>query len=320
MHTVSNAETRNAIGVGARYLQGVAIVPILILLTFVFAPVTRATPSVSETQPVMVAKQPHIDVQLVAETMTENRTRVGVLFKPEPGWHVYWSNPGDTGLAPTVEWQLPSESAASPLYWPAPEFIPIAHLVNLGYHHETLLWSDITLPSGALPKTALGESTPPDVAGAGAAVVSASLSWLVCKEACVPGKAQLSVDLASLSAAENAQAKTLFSIWEPKRPVPLRLMDASLSIHEDQISLELYASSPVFKNASDVDVFVENTDVVSYSEPLHLRAANNVLFWRQSLNDYYQSPPESLAVVIVVTAQDTEDKTAYSVTVPVRSL
>ena len=32
---------------------------------------------------------------------------IGLYFDIEQGWHIYWVNPGDSGEAPRVQWDLP---------------------------------------------------------------------------------------------------------------------------------------------------------------------------------------------------------------------
>ena len=39
----------------------------------------------------------------------------------KPGWHVYWRNPGDSGLPTTIDWNLPSGFSAGAISWPVPE-------------------------------------------------------------------------------------------------------------------------------------------------------------------------------------------------------
>src|SRR3984957_20575737 len=34
--------------------------------------------------------------------------RVGVLYRIEPGWHIYWRFSGDSGIPTKIEWQLPA--------------------------------------------------------------------------------------------------------------------------------------------------------------------------------------------------------------------
>jgi hypothetical protein len=51
------------------------------------------------------ADTPHVGARLVSDTASlepGSTVRVGVLFEMEPGWHVYWKNPGDSGLATEV--------------------------------------------------------------------------------------------------------------------------------------------------------------------------------------------------------------------------
>ena len=44
--------------------------------------------------------------------------KVGVLLEVEPGWHVYWMNPGDSGAPTTVSLTLPPGFTAGPVRFP----------------------------------------------------------------------------------------------------------------------------------------------------------------------------------------------------------
>src|SRR6478609_5887049 len=47
--------------------------------------------------------------------------QLGIHFILEPGWHIYWINPGDSGQPPSFQWQLPSGFTAGEIQWPRPE-------------------------------------------------------------------------------------------------------------------------------------------------------------------------------------------------------
>src|SRR5471032_2576062 len=51
----------------------------------------------------------------------------------EPGWHTYWRNPGDSGLATSIAWTLPKGVTAGVPSWPAPERFTTGPIVNFGY-------------------------------------------------------------------------------------------------------------------------------------------------------------------------------------------
>ena len=43
----------------------------------------------------------------VSSIQPGQRFRLGVLYRIEPGWHIYWKYPGDSGIPTKIEWQLP---------------------------------------------------------------------------------------------------------------------------------------------------------------------------------------------------------------------
>jgi len=106
---------------------------------------------------------------------------LGVHFQIEDHWHIYWQNPGDAGMPPKIEWELPGGITERQTLWPLPEIISVAHLANYGYENELILpvlfHADESL---TIKKTIM---------------LSASVNWLVCKESCIPGSAESTIEL-----------------------------------------------------------------------------------------------------------------------------
>jgi len=48
---------------------------------------------------------------------------LAVELRTRPGWHTYWMNPGDSGLAPALRWQLPDGVRLTGVAFPVPERI-----------------------------------------------------------------------------------------------------------------------------------------------------------------------------------------------------
>ena len=97
-----------------------------------------------------------------------------------PGWHVYWKNPGDSGLPPSVTWMLPEGFEAGPIEWPAPTRFREEDLVTYGYHDEVILPVRIRTP---------------DRIAADSVLIAARVDWLECKDVCLPGSATLRLRL-----------------------------------------------------------------------------------------------------------------------------
>jgi thiol:disulfide interchange protein DsbD len=56
----------------------------------------------------------------VAAIQPGQKFRVGVLYRIEPGWHVYWKFSGDSGLPTKIAWQVPPGFKVGELQWPLP--------------------------------------------------------------------------------------------------------------------------------------------------------------------------------------------------------
>jgi thiol:disulfide interchange protein len=121
----------------------------------------------------------HLHVQLVVPSSSLSQgasAHAGLYFKLEPGWHVYWKNAGDSGEPPRIKWTLPNGITAGHLQFPAPTRLPLGPLMDFGYENEVLFPFELKVSANA---------------AAGPAALHGKVDWLVCREVCIPGKAEL---------------------------------------------------------------------------------------------------------------------------------
>src|SRR5438477_12860531 len=65
---------------------------------------------------------------------------LGVLLTIKPGWHVYWKNPGDSGIATKVVWTMPNGYSIGAVNFPLPTRIEVeGKIVNIGYEDQVML-------------------------------------------------------------------------------------------------------------------------------------------------------------------------------------
>ena len=53
--------------------------------------------------------EPRVEARLLVhpdDPDSDRSVRIGVLFDLDPGWHLYWRNPGETGLPTLLRWQV----------------------------------------------------------------------------------------------------------------------------------------------------------------------------------------------------------------------
>ncbi|WP_420236934.1 protein-disulfide reductase DsbD domain-containing protein [Telmatobacter bradus] len=98
---------------------------------------------------------PHLRVKLVVadEALYAGLqpNDVGVFFSLEPGWHIYWMNPGDAGEPPHFHWTLPEGVTASAVQFPVPERIALGSMADYGYKGDVLF--PVKLQITTVPKS-----------------------------------------------------------------------------------------------------------------------------------------------------------------------
>ena len=152
-----------------------------------------------------VAHAAHTEVKLLLPAVVKPGDTVlaGVELKMEPGWHTYWKNPGTAGQATEIKWQLPPGVSAGETRWPLPQKLPPADVTTYGYEDEVVLLVPLTFD----PAMATGKLT-----------LAAKVSWLECKDSCLPASAQIqgSLDLGDKTqpSADSAQCQ----LWQAKVP------------------------------------------------------------------------------------------------------
>jgi DsbC/DsbD-like thiol-disulfide interchange protein len=129
-----------------------------------------------------------VKMRLVSEhssVPSGGETWLGVDFEIEKGWHTYWQNSGDSGMPPTFEFTVEPAGALEigEVQWPA----PVRHVADgdiLDYVYE---WQVVHLF-----KTRLTDKAKPG----DTIKITCKASWLVCKEACLPGEGSASLRIA----------------------------------------------------------------------------------------------------------------------------
>ncbi len=129
---------------------------------------------------------------------------VALRLRLAPGWHTYWSNPGDAGEAPTVVVTASGGGTGQTgtILWPTPKRLPEGPLMSYAYTGDVLLPMILT---------------PQKTGNGGPLLLKATADWLACANVCVPEHAALTLTLPD-GDAPSAQAR-LFAAARADTPV-----------------------------------------------------------------------------------------------------
>ena len=126
---------------------------------------------------------PHLDISLVPEfqgAVPGTSLGVAVRFQLEPGWHIYWENPGQAGIATSVRWSVSPGIGVGPVTWPVPALLLVSGIVTHVHHGDVALATSLALPPG--PRLSPVR-------------IAAEIRYGICRDLCLPGSARLSLEL-----------------------------------------------------------------------------------------------------------------------------
>lgn len=178
----------------------------------------------------------HVTAELVADVSSVAPGQpftAALRLQTAPHWHVYWRNPGDAGTPPRIDWTLPAGWKVGPIQWPPPEIIMTGPLAGYGYHGEVLL-PFIVEPSPTAPP---GPT----------AILKADVNWLVCREKCILGEAELSLSLPIEDRSRPADDSVVAMLSEAVQRLPRPSDELIISAEVDESSIMLDIRTPPFE-------------------------------------------------------------------------
>ena len=215
------------------------------------------------------------------------------------GWHTYWRNPGDSGQATTLRWQLPLGFTVGDIVWTTPHRFEIPPLINYGYAKHAVHLVKLTAPK--------------DLKAGMPIALSAKAGWLVCSDVCIPEDADLKLNLpvtTQAGAVDPAEA-TLFTAARSELPGP-EPAATTARIRDGQLVIALgHEWGATLSQIKSLAFFPYDEGGIEYAAPQTLVRTKDALELVMKLGD---RPPQAGIIrgVLVATEQSGSD----AVTVP----
>jgi len=197
-----------------------------------------------------------VQLKLVQEEKTIEPGRpfwIAIHLSVADNWHSYWKNPGDAGMATSIELTLPDGYVSSPIVWPTPERFNTDSMVGFGYE------GDITF---------LAQIMPPSTVSATSPTITATVNWLVCSDtACVPGQSEASKELTIQNGVPEIDPDHISLFTDARAHVPNKLYNVK-AFHEDKDNtIKMQLKLPFSKGTQllSVDFFPEESSLIDHS-------------------------------------------------------
>ncbi|MBD3380968.1 MAG: thiol:disulfide interchange protein [candidate division Zixibacteria bacterium] len=232
----------------------------------------------------------HVEAELVSEVDEISPGQsiwVGLHLKMDDKWHVYWRNPGDAGLPPKINWDLPDGFEAGSITWPHPERIEVEPVTSFGYYREVLLPVRLTVP----------ESIQID----DTVELKANPEWLVCKQVCIPGEAELSLRLPVSQDHPSYNTAWSDKFNQVRNNLPLKEHGWKISVSGDETGFSVELVKPQWFEADigQINFFPYKQGVVDISSIQEMTTNDSGYVLLIDRNPNLKQIPDSLSGVLV---------------------
>ena len=226
----------------------------------------------------------------------------GLLLHMVPNWHTYWKFPGDAGIPTEITWKLPDGWKVGEIQWPIPLKLNEPGEIQIyGYHDEVLLLQEIT------PPASLKDSN---------VQLAAEASWLVCEKICIPGSANLKLDLPVAAQAGSANEE-IFSRY--RRSLPQNWPDpkvARSSWQRQGNELRLTVESVALANYPAADFYPLPEASVVVSHPKTERGADGKIVFRVPIETADKNVSALNGIVVFGQNDNGTERNAWSLAAP----
>jgi thiol:disulfide interchange protein/DsbC/DsbD-like thiol-disulfide interchange protein len=217
---------------------------------------------------------PKVHARLIAEAAAVapgGSVTIALEEQIAPEWHTYWKNPGDAGAPTEITWTLPQGWKADAIQWPRPKRVPVGPLMDYGYEGRLWLLTKLTAPADA---PANGKGAPP--------IIKAAVSWLVCKNICIPEETVLTITVPVGDAKPDAAVAKDFAAARALLPVasPWKITYAIAGAPDN--TLDLFVAAPMLAQAhpTSADFFPGRTGLIKNAAPQRVGYAKDGLVLR----------------------------------------
>ncbi|MBC8038677.1 MAG: hypothetical protein H7X89_15835, partial [Rhizobiales bacterium] len=137
-------------------------------------------------------------VSLIGGGFEAGEWRAGILVELDRGWKTYWRMPGEAGIPPKFDWAKSQGLIGADVLYPLPERLHDLSGETIGYQQR------VVFPVIAKP-----------VADAAAVKLHLDLFFAVCKDICIPAKAEDTLAFGSANAEDTSTVED----WMKRVPI-----------------------------------------------------------------------------------------------------
>lgn len=226
---------------------------------------------------------------------------VAIELKIEKEWYLYWKNPGEAGMPPSVTWNLPKGFTVDSLIWPTPKQLGSEIKTKFGYTESLTL---------------LAKITPPKSYGEKEAKITAKVQWVVCSNtSCLPGNKEIALTLPVRNEIPEQTAKHQELFSRARSKIPQKYDAVTAKRYQDQIEIAFYDASLQNRQIDKIEFFPEQQKAIDLTTPLDLQTSSEPNLYILTIKEQ-STQVELKGLIVLHTSKGIE---AYEIDTPIAS-
>jgi thiol:disulfide interchange protein DsbD len=209
-----------------------------------------------------------------------------VVIRLEDGWHIYWRNPGDSGMPTSFEFILPEKISVSEIKWTVPKIFEFEGYASYGYEGIAVFPFSIYIPENFNQD----EIT-----------IELNLRSLICKDVCKPFNKKLSktINLKKNFVADNS-VSDLISNASKNIPIKNDKLKLRAKNHSDYVAINISSEIIKINKIRNVHFIPYENGIFKNSVTQNFSISDSVAELIVEFDPFKTKVPEFLSGILVI--------------------
>ena len=238
---------------------------------------------------VYAQEKPEPEAYIILDSFSLEKSRIidaAVIIRLEEGWHIYWRNPGDSGMPTSFEFILPESIKVSEIKWAVPKIFEFEGYASYGYEGLAVFPFSIYIPENFNQD----EIT-----------IEVNLKSLICKEFCKPFNKNLSriIRLKDTYVASKSDYDLLQNTY---KDIPLKNDKLKLQAKNHSDFVEINISSDIIKinKIRNVHFIPYENGIFKNSVTQNFSLSGSFVVLNVEFDPFKIKVPETLSGILVI--------------------
>lgn len=235
------------------------------------------------------------EVKIIFDSFSLEKSRninAAVVVRLEDGWHIYWRNPGDSGMPTSFEFILPENVKVSEIKWIVPKIFEFEGYASYGYKDVAVFPFNIYMPENFIQD----EIT-----------IEVNLKSLICKDVCKPFNQKINgtIRLDEMYIASKADSDLLFSAYTnlPVKNDKLKLHAKNFS---DSVLINISSEIIKINKIKNVHFIPYENGIFKNSVVQNFTVSGSELVLTSEFDPFKTKVPDTLNGILVIDLNSVE--------------